>query len=94
MPIDDNTTALLAAYLAERHLDGPGSESHPVFFDQHRANSAAAVSPGSFASTGPGAHPALATAQVSPTSCGRRAMHLYDSGVPLPTSATSSATST
>ena len=36
VPIDDNTTALLAAYLAERHLDGPGSEDHPVFFNQHR----------------------------------------------------------
>ena len=34
VPIDDNTTALLAAYLAE-HLDGPGSEDL-VFFNQHR----------------------------------------------------------
>jgi len=37
VPIDANTTTLLAAYLAEQHLDGPGREDHPVFFNQHRA---------------------------------------------------------
>ena len=28
VPLDANTTALLAAYLAERHLDGPGRQDH------------------------------------------------------------------
>jgi integrase/recombinase XerD len=37
VPIDTNTTALLAAYLAERQLDRPGREDHPVFFNQHRS---------------------------------------------------------
>src|SRR5690349_13206807 len=37
VPIDTNTAALLAAYLAERHLDSPGREDHPVFFNQHRS---------------------------------------------------------
>ena len=36
VPIDANTTALLAAYLADRHLDDPGHEDHPVFFNQRR----------------------------------------------------------
>ena len=37
VPIDPNTTALLAAYLAERGLDRPGRDQRPVFFNQHRA---------------------------------------------------------
>ena len=37
VPIDTNTTALLAAYLAERKLNGPGCDDRPVFFNQHRA---------------------------------------------------------
>ena len=37
VPIDENTTALLTAYLAERQLDQPGRDDHPVFFNQHRA---------------------------------------------------------
>ncbi|MGH3264733.1 MAG: tyrosine-type recombinase/integrase, partial [Trebonia sp.] len=37
VPIDVNTTTLLAAYLTEQHLDQPGREDHPVFFNQHHA---------------------------------------------------------
>jgi integrase/recombinase XerD len=37
VPIDANTAALLAAYLAERQLDRPGRDDRPVFFNQHRA---------------------------------------------------------
>ena len=35
VPIDANTTALLAAYLAERRLRDPSRDGHPVFFNQH-----------------------------------------------------------
>ena len=35
VPIDANTAALLTAYLTERHLDSPGHDDHPVFFNQH-----------------------------------------------------------
>ena len=96
VPIDDNTTALLAAYLAERHLDGPGSEDHPVFFNQHRAK----LSRGGIAwilrKYQAQAHdPALANAPLSPHVLRHsRAMHLYDAAFRCPTSATSSATST
>ena len=37
VPIDTNTTALLAAYLTERQLDKPGHDDRPVFFNQHHA---------------------------------------------------------
>ena len=30
-----NTTAMLAAYLAEYRLDRPGHDDNPVFFNQH-----------------------------------------------------------
>ena len=33
VPIDANTTALLAAYLAERQLDRPGRDDRPLFFN-------------------------------------------------------------
>ena len=32
VPIDTNTTALLAAYLAERQLNSPGHDDRPVFY--------------------------------------------------------------
>jgi site-specific recombinase XerD len=36
VPIDTNTTALLAAYLTERRLRDTGRDGHPVFYNQHR----------------------------------------------------------
>ncbi len=36
VPIDINTTALLAAYLAEQQLNRSDREDHPVFFNQHQ----------------------------------------------------------
>ena len=96
VPLDANTTALLAAYLAERHLDGPGREDHPVFFNQHRAK----LSRGGIAwilrkYQTRAADPALANAHLSPHVLRHsRAMHLYDAAFRCPTSATSSATST
>jgi len=86
VPIDANTTTLLAAYLAEQHLDGPGREDHPVFFNSHRAK----LSRGGIAwilrkYQTLAADPALASAHLSPHILRHtRAMHLYDAGVPLP----------
>ena len=86
VPIDDNTTALLAAYLAERQLDRPGRDQHPVFFNQHHAK----LSRGGIAwilhkYQAQAADPALTDAQLHPHVLRHsRAMHLYDAGVPLP----------
>jgi integrase/recombinase XerD len=82
----DNTTALLAAYLAEHHLDQPGHDDHPCSSTSTAASSAAAASPGSSANTRPRtADPALAGADISPhTLRHSKAMHLYEAGVPLP----------
>ncbi|GAA4038246.1 hypothetical protein GCM10023063_24230 [Arthrobacter methylotrophus] len=86
IPIDDNTTTLLDAYLAEQQLDRSGSEDHPVFFNHHRAK----LSRGGIAwilrkYQARTTDPALANARLSPHILRHtRAMHLYDSGVPLP----------
>ena len=86
VPIDVNTTALLAAYLAERQLDGPGHEDHPVFVNQHPTK----LSRGGIAwilrkYQTRAADPALANAHLSPHVLRHsRAIHLYDAGVPLP----------
>jgi integrase/recombinase XerD len=86
VPIDANTTALLTAYLAEQHLDGPGHDDHPVFFNQHRYK----LSRGGIAwilrkYQARATDPALANAHLNPHILRHsRAMHLYDSGVPLP----------
>ncbi|MGH3236131.1 MAG: tyrosine-type recombinase/integrase [Streptosporangiaceae bacterium] len=37
VPLGSNTTALLAAYLAEHGLDQPGHDDHPLFVSQHRS---------------------------------------------------------
>lgn len=86
VPLDANTTALLTAYLTEQHLDSPGTEDHPVFFNQHRAK----LSRGGIAwilakYQTRTADPAVTNADLSPhTLRHSRAMHLYDAGVPLP----------
>jgi site-specific recombinase XerD len=35
VPLSDNTAALLDAYLAERRLNRPGHDDHPLFVNQH-----------------------------------------------------------
>jgi integrase/recombinase XerD len=86
VPIDQNTTVLLAAYLDERQLDRPGRGDHPVFYNQHRAK----LSRGGITwilrkYQAQAADPALQTARLSPHILRHsRAMHLYDADVPLP----------
>jgi len=86
VPIDPNTTTLLAAYLAERQLDRPGRDHRPVFFNQHHQK----LSRGGIAwilhkYQTQSADPALTDAQLSPHVLRHaRAMHLCDAGVPLP----------
>ncbi|MGH3262961.1 MAG: tyrosine-type recombinase/integrase, partial [Trebonia sp.] len=86
VPIDQNTTALLADYLAERQLDRPGRDEHPVFYNQHRSK----LSRGGIAwilrkYQARAVDPGLASARLHPHILRHsRAMHLYDAGVPLP----------
>jgi len=78
VPLDANTAALLAAYLAEQGLDRAGSEEHPVFFNQHRSK----LSRGGITwilgkYQAQATDPALAGAQLSPHVLRHsRAMHL------------------
>ena len=86
VPLMVNTTAILGAYLGEHHLDTPGHDDHPVFFNQHHAKLSrggiAWIIGKYLARTN---DPQLADADVSPhTLRHSKAMHLYEAGVPLP----------
>lgn len=86
VPLDENTAALLAAYLAEQHPDSPGHNDRPVFVNQHSHN----LSRGGIAwilrkYQDLATDPALNRAHLSPHVLRHsRAMHLYEAGVPLP----------
>jgi site-specific recombinase XerD len=86
VPLTDNTATLLDAYLAERRLNKPGHDDHPVFVNQHGSK----LSRGGIAwiirkyQTNTG-DPTLANADITPhTLRHSKAMHLYEAGIPLP----------
>ena len=86
VPLMDNTTAILVAYLAEHHLDQSGHDDHPMFFNQHGAK----LSRGGIAwiirkHQATTNDPQIIDADISPhTLRHSKAMHLYEAGVPLP----------
>jgi integrase/recombinase XerD len=86
VPLMANTAAILAAYLGEHHLDTPGHDDHPVFFNQHRTK----LSRGGIAwiiskYQARTSDPHLTDADLSPhTLRHSKAMHLYEAAVPLP----------
>ena len=86
VPLLDNTTAILTAYLAEHRLDSPGHDDHPVFFNQHSTKLTRGGIAWIIGKYQAATHdPQLADADVSPhTLRHSRAMHLYEPGVPLP----------
>jgi integrase/recombinase XerD len=86
VPLTDNTAALLHAYLAEHHLNRPGHDDHPLFFNQHGSK----LSRGGIAWITRKYHakpadPTLTNADITPhTLRHSKAMHLYEAGIPLP----------
>lgn len=86
VPLTDNTAALLQAYLAEHHLDQPGHDDHPLFFNQHHSKlSRRGIAWIIRKYQTKTADPTLLNAEISPhTLRHSKAMHLYEAGIPLP----------
>ena len=86
VPLGDNTTALLSAYLAEHRLDKGGHDSRPLFANQHQTKltrgGIAWIIRKYQALTG---DPALLKTDLHPHVVRHsRAVHLYEAGIPLP----------
>ncbi len=85
VPLGASAAALLGAYLAENGLDKPGRDDHPLFFNQHGTR----LSRGGIAWITAKYH-AQAGGPAPAGTCHphilrhSRAMHLLESGVPLP----------
>ena len=86
VPLTANTTALLAAYLAEHRLNRPGHDDHPVFVNQHGSKlSRGGITWITRKYQTTTADPTLAGADITPhTLRHSKAMHLYEAGIPLP----------
>jgi site-specific recombinase XerD len=86
VPLTQNTTALLDAYLTEHGLNKTGHDDHPLFFNQHSSK----LSRGGIAwitrkYQTKTADPTLTNADITPhTLRHSKAMHLYEAGIPLP----------
>jgi integrase/recombinase XerD len=86
VPLTENTAALLDAYLTEHGLNKTRHDDHPLFFNQHRSK----LSRGGIARITRKyqtmtADPTLTNADISPhTLRHSKAMHLYQTGIPLP----------
>ena len=83
VPLGGNTTALLAAYLAEHGLDQPGHDDHPLFVSQHRSKLARwdRLDPPRIQARRPGTRRRRLTPHILRHS---KAMHLCEAGIPLP----------
>lgn len=86
VPLVGNTVALLDTYMTEHHLNAPGRETYPVFYNQRHLK----LSRGGIAwiirkYQAQTSDLSLTNVKISPhTMRHSKAMHLYEAGIPLP----------